>query len=143
MVERLDELLTLLILAVPVAAVTWTVTHEEILREFREYCQRGSRSARTIWRRKAFYVFTCEYCFSHWVALVALAVTQFTMIYSGWRGYVVAGFCLVWVANLYMTLFVRLRLEVKEERLEIAKAEAEQDPPPPAAVAGTPRRGGG
>jgi hypothetical protein len=32
---------------------------------------------------------------------------------------------LVWVANVYMTLFGRLRLEIREERLEIAAAEAD------------------
>jgi len=29
----------------------------------------------------------------------------------------------VWVANLYMSLFVRLRLDIKRERVEIDKEE--------------------
>ena len=34
-----------LVLAAPVAAITWTVTHEEVFREPREFCERRSRSA--------------------------------------------------------------------------------------------------
>jgi hypothetical protein len=125
MSDLLGDILVLVILAMPVAAVTWTVTHEEILREPREYFQRRSRTASNWWVRKLFYGLTCEYCFSHWVTLALLATTRFTLVYSGWRGYLIAGFSLVWVANLYMTAFVRLRLEVREERLEIARQEAD------------------
>ncbi len=42
-----------------------------------------------------------------------------------------AGFALVWVANVYMSLFGRLRLEIREERAEVnvveAQARAEPD----------------
>jgi serine/threonine protein kinase len=42
------------------------------------------------------------------------------------RGFFVAGFSLVWVANVYMSLFGRLRLDIREERLEIAAAESDK-----------------
>lgn len=114
----------LLLLAIPVACVAWTVTHEEVFREPREYCQKQVRTARTTSRRKFFYLFTCEYCFSHYVAIVFLLITRFQMLYRGWRGYFVALFALVWVANQYMSIYNRLRLDIKHENLEI---EAKQE----------------
>jgi hypothetical protein len=56
---------------------------------------------------------------------VVLYVTGYKLLFDDWRGFFVAGFSLVWVANVYMTLFGRLRLEIREERLEIAAAEAD------------------
>ena len=115
----------LFLLAIPIATISWTVTHEEIVREPREWCLRRSRASRNWLVRKVFYVVTCEYCFSHWVSLGFLAVTRFHLVYTNWLGYVVAGFSLVWVANLYMSFFARLRLEIREERLEVEQAEKE------------------
>ena len=117
----------LLLLAIPVACVAWTITHEEVFREPREYCQRQQRRARSFPRRKFFYVFTCEYCLSHYVAAVFLLITRFQMLYSGWRGYFVALFALVWVANQYMSVYDRLRLDIKQEHLEIEAKEKEEE----------------
>ena len=72
------------------------------------------------------YAFTCEYCVSHWVALAAVVFTGFGLLLDGWRGHAVAGLSLVWIANIYMAVFARLRLEVKQERLEIAHQERRQ-----------------
>jgi hypothetical protein len=58
------------------------------------------------------------------VAAAMLAITRFTLIYDGWRGYLVAWLSLVWIANLYMSLFAHVRLEIREERLDIAAAES-------------------
>ena len=118
------QLVWLLILAIPVACVAWTVTHEEVFRESREYCQRQTRQASSLSRRKFFYLFTCEYCFSHYIAAMFLIITRFQMLYTGWRGSLVALFALVWVANQYMSIYNRLRLDIKHEHLEIA---AQQD----------------
>ena len=89
----------LLVLSIPIACVAWTVTHEEVFRESREYCQGQCEKARSIFRRKFFYLFTCEYCFSHYVAALFLIITRFKLLYEDWRGYLVALFALVWVAN--------------------------------------------
>ena len=113
----------LLVLAMPVAAIAWTVTHEEVFKELRDYCDARSRAADTLAARKFFYVFTCEYCFSHWVTLGLLLVTRFTLVYDDWRGYVISGFSLVWIANMYMSLFGRLRLDIKSERVDITLKE--------------------
>ena len=40
------------------------------------------------------------------------------------RSCVSAGFSLVWIANFYMAIFGRLRLEIKSQKLEIAQGEA-------------------
>ncbi|WP_103934025.1 hypothetical protein [Bryocella elongata] len=110
----------LLLLAVPIACIAWTVTHEEVFREPREFCKSRSQSCHRLVERKFFYLFTCEYCFSHYVSALALFLFRFQLLYAGWRGYVVAWFALVWVANVYMSVFNRLRLEIKHENVEIA-----------------------
>lgn len=119
------QIVWLFVLAIPIACVAWTVTHEEIFREPREYAERQSESARSFWRRKFFYVLTCEYCFSHYVTILFLILTQYKLLYDDGRGYVIAGFSLVWVANLYMSLFAQAKLEVKKDRVEIKKVQQE------------------
>jgi len=99
--------------------MAWTVTHEEVLREPREYCRGKSENCRTLLQRKFFYLFTCEYCFSHYAALGFLVLTRYKLLYEDWRGYVIAEFALVWIANQYMEIYNRLRLTIKSERVEI------------------------
>ena len=113
----------LFLLAIPVACIAWTVTHEEVFREVRDLCAWKSARSRTIQTRKFFYLFTCEYCFSHYVAAAFVALTRFTLLLPDWRGYIIAGFSLVWVANIYMSVFARLRLDIKHERVEIGQEE--------------------
>ena len=125
MVSLGAQFVTLLLLAIPVACVAWTVTHEEVFREPREFCARMSRHHPNALVRKFFYLFTCEYCFSHWVALFFIVFTGFRLILDDWRGYVLAGFAVVWLANVYMSLFGRLRLDIKHEKDEIAVVENE------------------
>lgn len=122
----------LVLLGLPIACVAWTVTHEEIFREPREFCKRCSQRKRSFLARKFFYLFTCEYCFSHYVALLVLWITHFQLLYAGWRGYVLALFALVFVANIYMSLYNRLRLDIKSENVEIAvKQEDLKNQTPP------------
>lgn len=121
----LDQLLVLAILAIPTACIAWTVTHEEVFREPREYFERRSRTERSPWRRKFFYLFTCEYCFSHYVALFFVVVCNFALVFDDLRGYLIAWLSLVWVANLYMSAFGRLRLDIKRERVEIEEKQGE------------------
>jgi hypothetical protein len=113
----------LLVLAIPVACVAWTVTHEEVFREPREYCRKESSRGQSLVRRKFFYLFTCEYCFSHYVSAGMLLVARYKLLYMDWRGYVVAFFALVWVANQYMSIYNRLRLDIKHELVEIKADE--------------------
>ena len=119
------QLLMLAILAIPIACISWTVTHEEVFRELREWNQRRAETGRTLLVRKFFFLLTCEYCFSHYVTILFLILFRFTLGFEGWRGYLVAGFSLVWIANVYMSLFGRLRLDIRHERQQIAQAEQE------------------
>jgi hypothetical protein len=60
------------------------------------------------------------------VAALFLVLTQFKMLCLGWRGYVISEFSLVWIANIYMSIFNRLRLEIKHENLVIAEHDSGQ-----------------
>ena len=113
------QIVWLFVLAAPVACAAWTVTHEELFAELHAWCIRQSRHQRSLIARKFFYVFTCEYCFSHYVAAAAVALTGFHMLVDGWTGLLFGWLALVWVANIYMSLFVRLRLDIKRERVEL------------------------
>jgi hypothetical protein len=112
------QLAWLAILALPVATIAWTITHEEIFREPREWAADRSRTAATVVARKFFYICTCEYCFSHYVAAAFVALANFQLLLTDWRGYLIAWLAVVAVANLYMSLFGRLRVDIKSERLE-------------------------
>jgi len=116
--ELSTQIIMLFVLAIPIACVAWTVTHEEVFREPREFCVERSQKCRRWYQRKFFYLFTCEYCFSHYVTAFFLFVTRYRLLYEDWRGYLVAGFALVWVANQYMSLYNRLRLDIKSEKIE-------------------------
>ena len=109
----------LFLLALPVACASWTVTHEEVFREPRDFCKQKSQKG-ALPERKFFYLFTCEYCFSHYVTAFALWLFRFQMVYEGWRGYVIAWFAIVWIANFYMSFYNRLRLDIKHENVAIA-----------------------
>ena len=54
-------------------------------------------------------------------------MTRFRLLYVDWRGYVVAFFALVWVANQYMSIYNRLRLDIKHEQVEIKADEKKVD----------------
>ena len=121
------QLIWLFVLAIPIACVAWTVTHEEVFREPREYCVNRSHTGATLLTRKFFYLFTCEYCFSHYVTAAFLIITGFKLLFEDWRGYLIAGFALVWVANVYMSLFGLLRQGIIKEKSEIKVLEKESE----------------
>lgn len=120
-----SQLIYLFIMALPIACIAWTVTHEEVFREPREFCERRSKECKSFLQRKFFYLFTCEYCFSHYVTLFFLIITRYHLLYNNWRGYLVAFFALVWIANIYMSLFGFVRVGMKKERIEAKIKEVE------------------
>ena len=120
-----QHILALLVLAIPIACVARTVVYEEVFREPREYCQRMSKEGRSVPVRKFFYLFTCEYCFSHWVTIFFLFFTGFKLLLPDWRGYVIAMFALVFVANAYLNLYSRLRVDITSEKKDIERKEKE------------------
>ena len=118
-----QQVVWLVLLSLPVASVAWTITHEEVFSEPRQYCVDRSQHARTALCRKFFYLFTCEYCFSHYVAAAFVALARFQLLFVDWRGYLLAWFSVVWVANVYMNLYAHIRLDIKKERVEIKAVE--------------------
>jgi hypothetical protein len=115
----------LLVLALPIACVARTVVFEEIFREVRQWCTDKSKSCGRLLQRKFFYIFTCEYCFSHYVTILFLIITRFKLLIDDWRGYVIAFFALVSVANAYMNFYARLKVDITSEKKEIERKEKE------------------
>lgn len=118
-----EQIYGYVILSIVVACITWTVTQEEIFSEWRSYCKENCQTCRTIPRRKFFYIFTCEYCFSHWTTVVTLILTGFKLLYNDWRGYVIAFFAIPWLANQLMSIYRRLRVGIKHENLQAKEVE--------------------
>lgn len=121
------QLIYLFVLSVPVACIAWTVTHEEIFKEPRDFCLLHSRRNKHFVFRKFFYMLTCEYCFSHYVTVLVLLITKYYLLYPDWRGYIFAGFSIVWIANFYMSLFYLLRQNIKKEKVTIEEIEKDSN----------------
>ena len=124
----IEQIFWVIILGIVASSIAWTVTQEEIFREWRDYCTDKSKSCSTLLQRKFFYVFTCEYCFSHWVTIGLLIFTQFRLLIDDWRGYILAFFVVAWTANQFMSFYRRLRVEIKHKNTlaEEAKERLEE-----------------
>ncbi|MBA3352688.1 MAG: hypothetical protein H0U23_09735 [Blastocatellia bacterium] len=123
----LIQIYTLVILSLVVASVAWTVTQEKIFEEWREAALKKSEDAKNILARKFFYMWTCEYCFSHWITIVVLILSGFRLLIDDWRGYVIAFFVLPWIANQWMSLYRRVRIDIKKENAIAEKIEENGD----------------
>ena len=119
------QLFWLFVLAIPVACISWTLTNEELFRQTKEYCIRKSHDSKSFVARKFFYMLSCEYCLSHYITLLILVITGYKLLMNDWRGYLVAGFSLVWIANIYMSLYSLLRTDLKKEKV-ITKMEEKE-----------------
>ena len=119
------QIIWLFVLAIPIACVAWTVTHEEIFSEPRNWCKKCSKEGKSLLTRKFFYLFTCEYCFSFYVTALFLVITKFHLLLPDWRGYLIAWFSLIWIANIYMSLFLLIRTDIKKDGLENKIKEVE------------------
>lgn len=56
-----------------------------------------------------------------------MIITRYRLLFPDWRGYLVAFFALVWIANQYMSIYNRLRLDIKHEQVEIKADEVNVD----------------
>jgi len=119
------QLVWLFVLPIPIACIAWTVTHEEVFKEPRGYCVKKSKSCQHLLQRKFFYLFTCEYCFSHYVTLFFIIVTNYRLLMPDWSGFLIAWFSLVWIANMYMSLMGIIRQDIKKEKATIKILESE------------------
>jgi hypothetical protein len=57
------------------------------------------------------------------VTLAFVVVTGYRLLLGDWRGYVIGFFALNAVANLYMSLYGRLRVDIKAETVQIAAVQ--------------------
>jgi hypothetical protein len=119
------QIIALIVIAIPIACVSRTVVFEEVFREPREWCVHRSKTCRSLVERKFFYLFTCEYCFSHYVTAFFMIVTRYKLLFDDWRGYLIGFFALVFVANSYLNLYARLRVDITSEKKAIEVKEAE------------------
>jgi hypothetical protein len=124
--EWASQLAYAALLAVPVGCIAWTVTQEEIFREMREKLQAyRKRHPESIWRQKLAYAPTCPFCLSHYLTAVCVALFRFRMLADDWRGYVISFFCVVLIANVYVTLYHWLRVALREAKASADRAETE------------------
>ena len=114
-----QQIVGLFVLAIPIACITRTVITEELFRLPREAIVRKCEECENWFTRNVKYLFSCEYCFSHYVTLGALTVTRFRLLYPDWRGYVVSFFALVFVANIYLNLYSRLRVQLSADKKDV------------------------
>ena len=121
----LIQIYWIIILSLIVASIDWTVTQEKIFEEPRNFAKRKSETSKSLLIRKFCYVWTCEYCFSHWVTILILILTGFQVLFEDWRGYVLAFFLLPWVANQWMSLYRMIRVDIKHENLLAEKVKKE------------------
>jgi hypothetical protein len=90
-----------MLLSIPVACIAWTVT-------LKKYSVNRGNGAGRCERLKHFlsasFLPTCEYCFSHYVALAFILLTHFHLLMTGWRGLLIASFH--WSgSNFYASIF--------------------------------------
>lgn len=120
------QIVWLFILAFPIASISWTATHEEVFKEPRMYCELRSINSKTFIVRKFFYLFTCEYCFCHYVTILFLIFTKYTLLFDDWRGFIIGGFSLVWITNIYISLLGLLKQDIKIDKTKITVLENAQ-----------------
>ena len=49
-----NEIAALFILSIPIACIAWTVTHEEIFSEIKNYCVKCSKESKNVLKRNSF-----------------------------------------------------------------------------------------
>ncbi|MBC7650735.1 MAG: hypothetical protein H7101_03195 [Deinococcales bacterium] len=104
------QIIWLFVLAIPVACVAWTVTHEEIFADMRAYLKAISDKSSSWFVKKICYLFTCEYCFSFYVAALLLIITKYQLLFADWKGYLISELSLIWVTNAYISLYFFIKL---------------------------------
>lgn len=104
--------------AAVVAVLVRAVTDEEIFREARTWIHDRCLAPGRCWPlRKFAYLVTCEFCCSFWVSLIVVTgILQYRLGPDDWRGYGVALFVTMGLANVYLAIFSLLRVDLRKER---------------------------
>src|SRR5690349_16999732 len=120
----MEQLLWMFILALAVACLSWTATQEEIFRELREWLKERSQNSSHWWQRKFYYMWTCEYCLSHYITAAFIVLTGYQLLLDDWRGYFLGWLSVVAMANVYLSAYSRLRVEIKKDRATTQETES-------------------
>lgn len=110
-------MITILMLAIPVACCSWTIAETEVFRSVREGVARWAGWSKGTdakgWKQKIAYLPSCYYCTSHYVALAFLTLHPFTTLTPDVRGYVVSWFAVVGVSAVYLTTYNGMRVALR------------------------------
>ena len=108
------HLADVLLYALFVSVVSWTVTHEEVFVELRSWAEEKMDAYGEIspWLAKPFYPLMCHFCFSFWVTLATLAYFRFRPF-----GYVLTHGVLWATSNALMTTYETFRVKIAERRV--------------------------
>ena len=59
------------------------------------------------------------------MTILFLFLTGYWLLLDDWQAYIIAGFALLWIANVYMSLFGFIRQDIKKEKTELECMEDE------------------
>jgi len=45
-------------------------------------------------------------------------ITRYHLLFPDWRGYLIGYFALVWISNIYMSIFGFVRVGMKKEKMD-------------------------
>ena len=129
-------------LAVPVAIIVRACTTEEVFRQPREFCASQNRRyedlldreqanfverARYFALSKLCYVPTCDFCFSFWISLLVVWIADYYLYFDDWRGLALATFVVMGMANVYISLYSHIRVDLRKERAVAKTIEKTQE----------------
>jgi hypothetical protein len=117
------DLAWLLITPLVVASISWTWTKEKIFSDIQEWIVARRDHSRFWWQRKIATGLSCEYCFSHWVTAVCLFILDWRLLLPDWRGCVLSFFSIVCIANVYMSLYNLLRVDLRANKAVASKMD--------------------
>lgn len=109
----------ILVLGLIVSSISWNVTQEELFKDFRDWICAWSKN-KSLAHKKCAYLFTCYYCFAHYVALGVYLMFNEPVYDSHIIGY----FCLLVCAHVELTLFNLLRVVLRWIRAKANTQEA-------------------
>jgi hypothetical protein len=101
-----------------IAVLVRTFTKEELFREPRKWLlSYAEERAHPLVLRKTAFMFTCEYCLSFWVSLIlVVGVFDYRLVFADWRGYLISVLATMGIANVYMSVFNWLRIDLHKEK---------------------------
>lgn len=92
-----------------ICTLSWTITQEEIFKEFREWCSKQRTASSSALIQKILYLPTCHYCMSFWLTGVYFCFVPLPKLWI---------LPIIWTSNVIMTAYGLLRQQQKKCSLE-------------------------